>query len=177
MAAIDLPELARRAVGGEDDARAALVRELRPLVVHTARLIVGFGSAAAEDAAQEALIDVLRGLERLRDPAAVTAWACRIATRRAMRVARRERLLALVTERPLSEISLPAEPDFLSIHEAFYALPPRMRAVAVLRLHLGFTEEEVATMLGCAVGTVKSQLSHARTRLAATLGRDLEEQR
>src|SRR2546423_15334945 len=83
MAAIaDLPDLARRATGGDETARAELVRELQPLVVRTARLIVGSGSPAAEDAAQDALVDLLRGLGSLRDPQAITAWACRIATRR-----------------------------------------------------------------------------------------------
>src|SRR2546423_9200429 len=92
MAAIaDLPDLARRATGGDETARAELVRELQPLVVRTARLIVGSGSAAAEDAAQDALVDLLRGLGSLRDPQAITAWACRIATRRGLPGARRGR--------------------------------------------------------------------------------------
>jgi DNA-directed RNA polymerase specialized sigma24 family protein len=50
-----------------------------------------------------------------------------------------------------------------------------MRAVAVLRLHFGFTEQEVASIVGCAVGTVKSQLSQARVRLAAALKVNPEE--
>ena len=169
MAVMDLPDLARRAVGGEDAAVAELVRELQPLVVRTARLIVGSGSAAAEDAAQEAMIDVLRGLESLREPRGVSAWAARLATRRALRVAKRERLLGALGERRLSGVTLPRDADFLVIHDAFYALPPRMRAVAVLRLHCGFTEQEVASIVGCALGTVKSQLSQARRRLAAAL--------
>lgn len=176
MAAIvDLPDLARRAARGEEAARAELVRELQPLVVRTARLIVGSGSAAAEDAAQDALIDLLRGLGSLRDPQAITAWACRIATRRALRVARRERHLGLFAERRVSGVVLPHDAEFLAVHQAFYALPQRMRAVAVLRLHFGFTEQEVAGIVGCAVGTVKSQLSQARARLAAALEPKLEE--
>src|ERR671929_2454017 len=100
MAAIaDLPDLARRAAGGEEAARSELLRELQPLIVRTTRLIVGSGFGAAEDAAQDALIDVLRGLGSLQDPQAITAWACRIATRRALRVARRERLLGPLADR------------------------------------------------------------------------------
>jgi RNA polymerase sigma factor (sigma-70 family) len=176
MAAIaDLPDLARRAAGGDESARSELVRELQPLVVRTARLIVGSGSAAAEDAAQDALIDLLHGLEGLRDPRAITAWACRIATRRALRVARRERLFGPLADRRVSGVALPNDAEFLAIHEAFYALPRRMRAVAVLRLHFGFSEQEVASIVGCALGTVKSQLSQARARLAAALEPNPEE--
>ena len=176
MAAIaDLPDLARRAAGGEEAARSELLRELQPLVVRTTRLIVGSGFGAAEDAAQDALIDVLRGLGSLRDPQAITAWACRIATRRALRVARRERLLGPLADRRVSGVVLPHDAEFLAVHQAFYALPRRMRAVAVLRLHFGFTEQEVASIVGCALGTVKSQLSQARARLAAALEPNPEE--
>jgi RNA polymerase sigma factor (sigma-70 family) len=178
MAAIaDLPDLARRAAGGEEAARADLVRELQPLVVRTARLIVGSGSGAAEDAAQDALLDILRGLGSLRDPQAITAWACRIASRRALRVARRERLLGPLADRRISGVALPLDAEFLAVHDAFYALPARMRAVAILRLHFGFTEQEVASIVGSAVGTVKSQLSQARARLAAALEPNVEESR
>src|SRR5882762_7069893 len=85
--------LASRACGGDAAALDELLAELRPLVVRTARLVVGSGSWAAEDAAQEALLDISRGISRLRDPAAVRTWALRVAIRRALRVARRERLL------------------------------------------------------------------------------------
>jgi RNA polymerase sigma factor (sigma-70 family) len=56
-----------------------------------------------------------------------------------------------------------------AIIDAFARLPPRMRAVAVLRLYAGLSEQETADAVGCAPGTVKSQLFEARRRLAADL--------
>jgi DNA-directed RNA polymerase specialized sigma24 family protein len=44
-----------------------------------------------------------------------------------------------------------------------------MRAVAVLRLYAGLSEDDAAHALGCSVGAVKSQLHEARRRLARTL--------
>ena len=93
--------LASRARGGDAAALNDLLAELRPLVVRTARLVVGSGSWAAEDAAQEALLDISRGISGLRDPAAVRTWALRVAVRRALKVARRERLLRFGTLRVL----------------------------------------------------------------------------
>src|SRR4051794_5359037 len=73
-----------------------LLAELRPLVVRTVRLVVGAGSAIAEDAAQEALLELSRSLPRLREPGAAPAFAARIAVRTALRVAKRERRLSFI---------------------------------------------------------------------------------
>jgi len=169
--AADLAELARRAVSGDETARAELLRELKPAVVRTARLVVGSGSWAAEDAAQEALLDIARGIATLRKPEAIRCWALRVTTQRAIKVSRRERLLSL-SRSPQVDPGLAADPESgrsAAIKEAFDLLPPRMRATAVLRLHAGLGEEETADVLGCSTGTVKSNLHDARKRLAAAL--------
>jgi RNA polymerase sigma factor (sigma-70 family) len=164
--------LARRVVAGEREALEELLRELEPLVVRTARLIVGSGSWAAEDAAQEALLDVARGIDGLRAPEAVTTWALRIATTRAIKVARRERYLSLSRASATApELAAePADERAGALKEAFDRLPPRLRATAVLRLYVGLGEAETAEVLGCSLGTVKSNLHDARKRLAASLG-------
>jgi len=168
----DLVLLARRAVRGDAASLDALVRELQPLVVRTVRLIVGSGSCAAEDAAQDALVDIVHGIGMLRTPEAVRAWGLRVATTRALKVARRERLLSL-RRGELIEQDLAVQPSErrpAALKEAFDRLPPRLRATAVLRLHAGLSESETAEVMGCSLGTVKSNLHDARKRLAASLG-------
>ena len=54
--------------------------------------------------------------------------------------------------------------------KALRALPPRQRAVIVLRYYEDLTVEQTAAELGINVGTVKSQTSHAMTKLRALLG-------
>ncbi len=170
----DIVDLARRASAGDSAATEELLRELEPLVVRTVRLVVGSGSWAAEDAAQEALVDVDRGIRTLRDPQAVRAWALRVAARRATKVSRRERLLWLRRAPDLDPelVAASAEPETgrsAAIKAAFDLLPPRLRATAVLRPYAGLSEEETAGVLGCSVGTVKSNLHDARQRLASAL--------
>jgi RNA polymerase sigma factor (sigma-70 family) len=49
--------------------------------------------------------------------------------------------------------------------EALGTLPPRQRAVLVLRYWEQFSEAETAEMLGCSVGTIKSTASRGLSRL------------
>lgn len=163
--------LASRACAGDAAALNDLLAELRPLVVRTARLVVGSGSWAAEDAAQEALVDISRGIGRLRDPAAVRTWALRVAIRRALKVARRERLLLVRNASSVEGLqeSMPGEGRRVALKQAFDSLPPRLRATAVLRLQAGLSEDETAAVLGCSVGAVKSNLHDARKRLTRLL--------
>lgn len=163
--------LARRANAGDSEARGELLAELRPLVVQTTRLVVGAGSWVAEDAAQEALLDISRGIGKLRDPTAVRTWALRVATRRALKLARRERFLRVRVGSSGEELTSSDVSDerAAALKQAFDRLPPRLRATAVLRLQAGLSEEETADVLGCSVGAVKSNLHDARQRLTRLL--------
>jgi RNA polymerase sigma factor (sigma-70 family) len=152
-----------------------LLAEVGPLVVRTVRLVVGSGSAVAEDAAQEALLELMRSLPQLREAGAASAFAARIATRVALRVARRERRLRLLglhvrDDRAVTSNEQPFE--LIELKEAFDRLPPRQRAVAVLRLYVGLSERETAEALGCSIGTVKHQLHDARRTLTGYLSRE-----
>ena len=73
---------------------------------------------------------------------------------------RRESPREVLPERPL-----PSEEAGIADHVALWplvsALPARQRAVVVLRYYEDLTERETAEVLGCSVGTVKSQAHHA----------------
>ena len=153
----------------------AVLAELQPLVVRTVRLIVGAGSALAEDAAQEALLELGRALPRLREGRAAPAFAARVAARVAMRAVKRERryaALGLRWRESAVAVSGVQPVELLELKEAFDRLPPRQRATAVLRLYAGLSERETAAALGCSPGTVKHQLHDARQALAAYLNDD-----
>jgi DNA-directed RNA polymerase specialized sigma24 family protein len=131
--------------------REDLLAELQPLVVRTVRLVVGSGSAVAEDPAQEALLEMTRSLPHLKNVAAAPARAMRIATRVALRTAKREARLSPIGVRALrapETMAGDASVEMLELKEAFDQLPPKLRATAVLRLHIGFSEAETAAALG-----------------------------
>ena len=59
--------------------------------------------------------------------------------------------------------------DSRAVFEAVRQLPERQRACVVLRYFDDLPEQQIAAALGCSVGTVKSQLSKARAKLAQLL--------
>jgi RNA polymerase sigma factor (sigma-70 family) len=79
-------------------------------------------------------------------------------------------------ERPLAEAPEPAyvEPGFAHAEthnetwRALTTLPPRQRAVLVLRYYEHLADEEIATLLGISRGTVRSQAARALDKLRAT---------
>ena len=70
---------------------------------------------------------------------------------------------------PLPDTASPAPADRDDVWPALAQLPPRMRAVLVLRYWEDLSEAETAQVLDCSLGTVKSQASRGLARLRAAL--------
>jgi RNA polymerase sigma factor (sigma-70 family) len=80
---------------------------------------------------------------------------------------RRERAQAVLPDRAAPE-SLPVE-DRLAVREALALVPPRQRAVLVLRFYEDCDVAETARLIGCSEGTVKSQTARGLARLRELL--------
>jgi RNA polymerase sigma factor (sigma-70 family) len=149
----------RAAQRGDTMAMNALVDELMPYV---GRICGAIALDRGEDAAQEALIAILRNLRQLREPNALRPWARRIAAREAIRAVRQARADAA---RPPQDVPAPGQPALgVEIRDQLDRLEPEQRAVLVLRDVEGLSEHEAAALLNVAPGTVKSRLHRARAR-------------
>jgi RNA polymerase sigma-70 factor (sigma-E family) len=130
--------------------------------------------ALAEEIVMEAFTRTLGGWRRIRDYDAAPAYLRRAVVNLARsslsrrRLERRVNALSVARTPPASE-DVPRDP---AVAAAVAALPPRQRAAVVLRYYADLSEAEIAAALGCAPGTVKSQLSKARTTLAARLSEE-----
>lgn len=130
----------------------------------------------AQDLVQEALTKTYVAWPRLRDRAKLEAYTRRVITTTAISWFRRkswhgERAHADVPEPSASVPDHAADTDQRDwVWRALLELPVRQRAAIVLRYYEDLTEAQTAQAMGCAVGTVKSQVSAGLSRLRAQLG-------
>lgn len=145
----------------------------------------------AQDIAQEAFIHAYRAIKSFRREAKVSTWLVSIVMnlcRNRRRLwARRRRFIAGSLDEPHQtqegdSLAQEAEDPGLSpaqelsrreqqqqIAEALQQLDEAYRSVIVLRDIEGYAYEEIARMLGCRVGTIKSRISRAREQLQVLL--------
>lgn len=142
------------------------------------------GSAQdADDATQEALLAIVRGLARFDGRSAFGTWVYRIATNASLdELRRRRRRPALHADRddddrapsdqpdPLAHRRVDAVAERLAIDAALEDLAPEFRAAVVLRDVADLDYAEIAEVLDVPVGTVKSRIARGRSQLADALG-------
>lgn len=160
---------------GGDAAFARLVRAWhRRLVAHGWRLLRD--RDRAEEAVQQAWMEIARGLPRLRDDRAFPAWAYRIVTRRCARIVagqvRDRHLTATLEPEPGQRDAVEDRSDAARLRQAVRALPPDQRAAIALFYFEELSVAEVAVALDVPVGTIKTRLMHARRKLRTDLEGD-----
>jgi RNA polymerase sigma-70 factor (ECF subfamily) len=170
--------LAQRASGGEMAAFEELyARHNRR--VYSLCLRMTQNQSEAEDLAQEVFIQLFRKLGSFRGESAFTTWLHRLTVNQVlMHFRKRSVKLEQTTEEgetPVQIVVGTANPnqmpvvDRIALDKAVGQLPPGYRTVFVLHDVEGHEHEEIARMLGCSVGTSKSQLHKARMKLRKLL--------
>ncbi|QOJ00546.1 MAG: sigma-70 family RNA polymerase sigma factor [Phycisphaeraceae bacterium] len=168
--------IARHLSGDEGALRDLVGRWHRRLYCHARRLL---GEAdAADDAAQEAWVAIVRGLGGLNDSARFGPWAYAIVTHKCRDTIRRRARLRGVTPAAGSVVEPPAPSpgeraeSIDRLRGAIRGLPPMYRAILALHYLEGMPVAEIAASLGIPPGTVKSRLFHAREHLRVAFTTD-----
>lgn len=161
----DLIERCRR---GEHAAMEALYRRYRRRVFGLVTRIVGVNDA--EEVVQDAFVRIFRGLAKFRGDSALGTWIYRLSVNTAITHATRRSRRRTLGEEAMSHLPAPEPPSrdprlAERLEEALGQLSPGYRAILVLHDIEGMSHEECAAIMGCRVGTSKSQLHKARARM------------
>jgi RNA polymerase sigma-70 factor (ECF subfamily) len=161
---------------GEESAFAALVIKYRESVYRLARRMLGNHEDAA-DATQEVFLRAYRALGRFDGRSQVSTWLYRVTVNHCLDVrGRRARAAADTVETLQDRLAGRAVEEEVEDRQigrrvalAVRTLPPRQKAMVVLRLYLDLPYAEIARIMGCSVGTVKATMFAALRRLRRLL--------
>lgn len=147
-----------------------------PKLMHFARRITG-SSEAAEEVANDVLMTVWRNADRFEGRSKPSTWMFGIAYRVAMK--QRKKLQRRAGDVELDEGLVADKGDTAEavilgtdLKNALDQLKPELRAVVELTYYNGYLYTEIAEILDCPVGTVKTRMMTARRRLRDILSDD-----
>jgi len=161
-----------KAQAGDKEAFGWIVRRFQDMAVAYAFSILG-DHQLAQDAAQEAFVEVYRTLRSLREPQGFAAWLRRIIFKHCDRMTRGRQITTvpmeaaanLASSEPPVEQAAEGRETQKQVQQAIYALPEGERLVIGLFYMGGYSHREIAEFLGISAALVKSRLHQGRGRL------------
>ena len=171
--------LIRRCQAGDKEAFGTLIEQYRNVLFGTAYLMMR-DKGLAEDAVQEALVQIWRHLPSFRLKSSIKTWLVRIVINEVRQQTRKKKLKMIPLESVNQEIGMidEAETELIrneekqSLREALNQLQPEHREAVVLRYYSELTVPEIAAVMGQREGTIKSRLNRAMSRLGELLHND-----
>lgn len=171
-------DIVTRASRGEPAAVEALLREHYDMIHAVCHRMV-HNPDSANDAVQNALIAVVKGLSRFDGRSSVSTWMYRIATNAAIdEIRRTQRRPVPMDDEALTARGSSSDPtadiaehldDQSRVSAALAQIPEEFRAALVLRYVADMDYAEMADVLGVPIGTVRSRLSRGRHLMANLL--------
>ena len=171
--------LVRRCQTGDKEAFRTLVEQYRSMLFGTAYLMIR-DRGLAEDAVQEALIQMWKHLPSLRLHSSFKAWLVRIVVNEVKQQFRKKQIptVPLVQASEVTDDLDKAETAMIQneesqhLRQALGMLPLEQREAVVLRYFSDLTVPEIAVVMGQREGTIKSRLSRALSHLGEILQSD-----
>ena len=182
---LDDSTLIQRSRIGNEGAFRELIKRYSPGICSTVARMLGKGIEATE-VSHDVFLRFYKALDTVDDDTNVPAYLHRIAVNLSLNELKRkkkwyQRFTSIDSMLPTSEPKVDQAPKAETnecmrvIEDAIQRLPPKLRAVAVLRLVQEFSTKETAEILDIPVGTVLSRLSRAQTKLRTQLAPYIEE--
>lgn len=165
--------IALRCQSGEAGAFEDLIAAMERPLLYYATSLTG-SSDSGLDVLQEVWLRVFRGISKLKDPGALRSWLYSITHGVAVDRIRRNRSREKAEEVELEDFQEAEEPSFAAedaaaIHEALGEIGLRHREVLVLHFLEDLSIAEIARVVGCSEGTVKSRMHYAKRAMKEIL--------
>jgi len=168
--------LVRRCQAGDKEAFRMLVERYRSALFGTAYLMIR-DRVLAEDAVQEALVQMWKHLPSLRLRGSLKAWLVRIVVNEVKQQLRKKQLPTVPLEQApevadgfdKTEAAMIRDEEHQHLRQALHMVPVEQREAVVLRYFSDLTVPEIAAVTGQREGTIKSRLSRALDHLAEIL--------
>jgi RNA polymerase sigma-70 factor (ECF subfamily) len=165
--------LALRCQSGEAGAFEDLIAVMERPLLYYATSLTGSPDAAL-DVLQEVWIRVLRGIRKLKDPGSLRSWLYAITHGIAVDRIRKNIKQEAAEQFQYEDFDEAEEPSFdhedaAAIHQALNEIGLRHREVLVLHFLEDLSIAEIATVVGCSEGTVKSRIHYAKRAMKEVL--------
>ena len=165
----EIDELARRAQDGDRDAMESLLTAVRPRALNVCRGVLPY-SADAEDACQEALLNISNKIGSWHRNGRFTTWMHVVAVNSARTTYRRMKNQAISSdvlplEKPdprTTSVIAGTRLDLLEAMETIERDHPQFVEPLILRDVYGMSYDDIAQQIGVPLGTVKAQIHHGR---------------
>jgi RNA polymerase sigma-70 factor (ECF subfamily) len=165
--------LALRCQSGEADAFEDLIAVMECPLLYYASSLTGNPDSGL-DVLQDVWIRAFRGIRRLKDPGSLKSWLYSITHGIAVDRIRRNISRERAEEVQLEEFQEAEEPSFAdedaaAIHQALGQIGLKHREVLVLHFLKDLSMAEIAAVVGCSEGTVKSRIHYAKRAMKEIL--------
>ena len=171
-------ELIHRSQAGDWDAFEQLLERHRTVLARTAYLTIR-DRESVQDVMQEALVQVWRDLSSYRPYGSFRGWMLKILLNKARKHYRKKQVQTVPMEAAtevlgnaeVPEEAVEGEEQTRRLRQALDHLTRDHREALILRYYNDLTVPEIAKVLGCREGTIKSRLSRALNRLEDVLSK------
>ncbi len=183
--------LIKRSIKGDVDAFEELIKDYKKMAYNIALRVLR-NKEDAEDISQEALVKVFRNIDSFNMQSTFKVWLYRIVMNTCLDFKRKKKIVTYSIDKPLesdeSEIlqDIPDNsnnPDVIiqnklesqMLYECIEMLDDDFRTVIVLRDLQNLSYKDIASILSCNEGTIKSRLNRARKKLRDIITNKLQE--
>lgn len=181
--------LVKKSISGDVDAFEELIKDYKKMAYNIALRVLR-NKEDAEDISQEALIKVFKNISSFNMKSSFKVWLYRIVMNTCFDFKRKKNIVTYSIDKPLEndeneimheipdntynpDIVIQNELESQMLYESIDSLDDDFRTVIVLRDIQGLSYRDIASVLSCNEGTVKSRLNRARNKLKEIITKKL----